>query len=471
VVSKQLANVHSSLQGLQQLRSLDLTACKMMADVAGRLTQLVQLTHLKLDVEQWSADGTLAVPALRPLTNLLELQLSPPPVQPAAEAGAEAAGPYGLPSSLTHLSINCRWRCQAATVADWVTHLPGCPQLRQLEIHYTHVVDGVNPTTLVSNLQQHNRQLRSLSLRYQPGEAPMAALPLEVVRQALPGLECLQAPYLLSISDQDDWQHLAAWRGLTQLGAGIMCVPVLPVGTSVGVLELVDCRVHLDGYGLGQVLLGLRSLQRATVALRSPAPQPVQPSRPQLAPHASLKVFGLTCFAGPPGMGTAAAECSALAPVLRGVANLSMAWPELFNTLPDLSQCTALSALSFRTLTVAAEYTKDEYVSMLAPLVQLRSLELYNAGQLSAEAAVQLQHMLPKLQHMSMSHCGSLVRQPVIECGMRELQALPEHGAEMQAFQQVKQQLRPDLRLRVSMEYRDTSVHDRFVVVKRMLQA
>jgi hypothetical protein len=41
----------------------------------------------------------------------------------------------------------------------------------------------------------------------------------------------------------------------------------------------------------------------------------------------------------------------------------------------------------------------------------------------------------------------------------------------MQAFQQVKQQLRPDLRLRVSMEYRDTSVHDRFVVVKRMLQA
>jgi hypothetical protein len=79
--------------------------------------------------------------------------------------------------------------------------------------------------------------------------------------------------------------------------------------------------------------------------------------------------------------------------------------------------------------------------------------------------------MLPKLQHMSMSHCGSLVRQPVIECGMRMLQALSEHGAEMQAFQQVKQQLRPDLRLRVSMEYRDTSDHDSFVVVERMLQA
>jgi hypothetical protein len=79
---------------------------------------------------------------------------------------------------------------------------------------------------------------------------------------------------------------------------------------------------------------------------------------------------------------------------------------------------------------------QEEYLSMLAPLQQLRMLRLQFAKRVNARIVLVLQLTLPQLRRVELSCCGS------------QLPLLPE-GSEQQQHQQalerVKQLLRPGL--------------------------
>jgi hypothetical protein len=81
---------------------------------------------------------------------------------------------------------------------------------------------------------------------------------------------------------------------------------------------------------------------------------------------------------------------------------------------------------------------QEDFLAMLAPLVQLRRLEVEYAARLNARVAVPLQHMLPQLQVLTLQHCG------------RELPMAPAHyprERQEELLGKVRQLLRPGLQL------------------------
>jgi hypothetical protein len=408
-VDQRLAGVYSALRGLQQVRSLDLTAWSISPGIADAITRMTQVTRLRLHVEVFSPDVLFSAPGLRPCSNLLELNVhNPPAMEPAAAAAAD--GPANLPSSLTRLFISSNESDLPRPQASWLAHLRGCPQLQDLAVICTgRVDDDVHANNLVPLLGQHNQQLRSFTWQHRwgtPGRGmsrynnrPRATKPLPSWAAALPSLERMEVAQF-HFWEQDDWLHLAALQSLTQLvGANFTCAPLLPAGTSLRLLGLVGCTIHFGGFDLGQLLLACPVLERATVKAEIAGwVRSVQPTHGQVDPHPSLKVFAIS-----PGLwdNIAASEFAVLAPALEGVVDLCLeGWPRSA-AVPDLSPCAAVAVLSIKE--PPPGWLPEEFVTMVSPLVGVQRLEVVGAPQLTAGDAVVLQGALPHLKQLILS--------------------------------------------------------------------
>jgi hypothetical protein len=302
------AGLLASLPALKQLRHLVLRLPDVGACSVAQLGQLVQLTHLELfrlsasaayaavesDLDEQdeaaaidaaaeaaaggggggveaAAAAAVDLSVLSAMTNLVELVLWGPAVQPAA--GGE--GPFCFPSSLTCLDIidPAEKMGGAACIPPCLTHLPGCPALQQLRIYYSlQQHHSAHPNAVVGLLAEHKPQLRKLEFEWEYGgdiqwDAQVAGLPAaagpvdkewhpDAALASLRGLESLEGGRWLSIQHEEHWQHLAQLTALTRLrGIGVTCVPHLLAGAKLSVLELACSRVELSGYDLGRLPL------------------------------------------------------------------------------------------------------------------------------------------------------------------------------------------------------------------------
>jgi hypothetical protein len=459
------AGILSVLPALKQLRHLDLGLPDLGACSVGQLGQAVQLTALELFCTDPAAEGTpVDLLALSRLTNLEQLVFND---GPAVHPAAGPAGPFCFPSSLTHLCIAETENAEASAVplACCVTHLPGCPQLQELRLFGAgQQHHSVHPQALVVELAQHNRQLRSLSVWWggSPDEVtwsnPVARLPdaagalewqwrPDAALAALTGLEDLGGGRQLCIRDQGDWQHLAQLSALSKLRlVRVYSAPPAQAGVTLRVVDLQDSQVHLGGHDVGQVLLACPLLQSAVLWISRLADATMPPAGIRLAPHPSLRCLEL---GGVSVWGVATAtHFGALAPVLSGVVDLRLvSWP-LSSTsqnrggLPDLSLHTALTRLAFASPLLPQESLQppeqEDFLSMVAPLKQLRRLSIRFAPRLNARAAVPLQLMLPQLQHLELWRCGEEL--PLAAEGAHRQQ-------QEEILSKVKQLLRPGLQL------------------------
>jgi hypothetical protein len=371
------------------------------------------------------------------MTNLVELVLAAAPVPPAA--GAE--GPFCFPSSLTRLSIRpgqIGTRPYPEATAWYLTHLPGCLNLQKLELWY-HKQEhpSTHPSAVVAVLAQHNTRLRVLSFRSDYGPEgvtwdaqvpglPAAAAPVDrewhpdASLASLRGLECLHGGAYLCVHDKPAWQYLAQLAALSQLSAAkVTFVPSPSAGLTLSVLELKHCLLRLGGQGIGRLLLACPHLLQAHVVVEEPPTAAALPDAvPRLARHPSLKSLELW---GCSSWGEAApTHFAALAPVLADVSLLDLVtWPSSATSqprgnLPDLSPCTALQWLSLDCQQVppggpGVLPEQEDFLAMLAPLVQLRHVEVCDAPRLTFRVALVLQHMLPQLQELTLCDCGKEV--------------------------------------------------------------
>jgi hypothetical protein len=159
--------------------------------------------------------------------------------------------------------------------------------------------------------------------------------------------------------------------------------------------------------------------------------------------------------------GQAAAEFAALVPVVSGVVDLTLLhWPRWGGGLPDLSACKALTAVELSRWEGWRENShvgtgQEDFLSMVAPLVQLQRLVVCRMPWLNARVASWLQHMLPQLQLVQLIACGRLL--PAAPAGQgqqaaqqQQQQAEEEEQREREVLQQVRQLLRPGLQVEVS---------------------
>jgi hypothetical protein len=452
----------STLPGLQQLRSLQLTEMGFGAYSAGLVGQLQQLTSLRLATRRLEADVPADLSALSLLNNLRELQLDPAPaVQPAASRG----GPFSLPSSLLQLEVV--GTNDAATTACWATHLAACPQLKQLQIKGCDAAHAsVHPGVLVESLAQHTPHLTSLHVDFYHREdmywdvhvagLPDAAGPVDwewrpcAALAALTGLEELEG-FAMYVKSQADWEVLSQLRGLTRWHGGLLhCAPA--AGVTLGVVELEYAEASVSGDDLGRALLACTALQQADkfVDCDSPPTAP-QLAGPPLPAHQSLRCLSLSCVCfDMPGP-----HFAAFAPVLAGVRQLVVSDWSLRSSdhagsgLVDLTHCTALTELR---LHIESAYVQPstrtpprewDYVLMLTPVMQLRRLVVSDAPGLSAKAVLVLQHRLPQLQQVVLDGCGRMVR---AAAGITE-------EAKQRAEQLVERMLRPGLQLTVTESF------------------
>jgi hypothetical protein len=465
------AGLLGALPALKQLRSLVLNVPECGACSVAQLGQLVQLTRLQLcctepiiaaaEEEAGAAPANAAavdLSALSGMSSLVELVLEGVAVQPAGDGG-----PYCFPSSLTRLDITDPddKRASPACIPRCLTHLPGCPALQELYIFYSQKQHpSAHPRALVGLLAQHNTRLRKLEFDLVWGDEvqwdtqvaglPDAAGPVEglwhpdACLASLKGLESLAGGLWLCLAHHDDWQHLAQLTALSSIeDFRVLCSPPPLVGVTLSVVELKSCWVELGGYDLGRALLACPRLQRAFVRIEGIAPAAaVPPGSRRLTAHPTLQSLTLALYTD---SGAAAlSHWSALAPVLEGVSKLSLNdWPSSATTqvcggLPDLSPCTALSELCFDCGEQVIWAEQEDFLAMLAPLVQLRRLEVDRALRLNARVALVLQHMLPQLQELTLGSCGHQL----------PLAAAAEHQQRQeQILGKVKQLLRPGLQL------------------------
>jgi hypothetical protein len=433
-------SILKGVPSLQQLRRLELTVPSLGASSAQHIMQLTQLTRLQLTASGASVDEAADLGAMSAMTNLVELHLNWA-LAPHLPAGLE--GPYCLPSSLVELELSSRGHSSAAPMACWVAQLPGCPQLQHLVLdHGKQQHLSAHPRSVVGLLAQYNRQLRTLASPSSDDDmywgAPVVGLPgaggrfhtewwPDAALATLTGLECLQSGRnaMLNIREQAQWQHLVQLTALRKLdGAMIWCVPELLPSSTLRLVKLVDCGALLGGYALGRLLLACPLLEQATIAVYAGS-LPAQGAR--LPPHPKLvhlRLWQLTYWGEPEDC---AALFAQLAPVLSGVSTLELhQWPlsdTRVTTFPDLSSCTALTALAFSSeepydneweLPAEQEY----FLSMVSPLKQLRRLEVSHAPRVNARVAFALQPMLPQLQHGELHHCGALLPAAVVEGGL-----------------------------------------------------
>jgi hypothetical protein len=470
------SSILSAVPSLQQLRRVDLYPGVLGACSMRHVLQLTQLTSLMLTA--WSPPIHTAVNymALARLTNLLELRLAWA-LAPPLPAGPE--GPYCLPSSLVTLEL-----CSAidpAPLAHWLAHVPGCVQLQELELRYRAPQHhSTHPRALVELFVQHSLQPRSLQFVFAPRPMDFSAHVLGLPDAedavdwlwrpnaglaAMSRLESLCADsdsldtLRLYVEAAADWQCLAQVPRLQKLYGMECCyAPPHPAGTTLSVLRLTDCGVHLGGYETGCLLLACPLLEYVKVLIMPQgdgAVMCVPAGGARLPPHPTLQTVEINCCNQWGDAAAAAAQFAVLAPVLSGVEYLDVwDWPapttRTAAALPDLSCCTALAVLDF---TCADEpdaelYPEQEdFWSMLAPVVQLRSLCIVGAERVNSRMVVALQHMLPRLQSVELHGCGRLLQ--LAGGNMQQQGQQDPEVAEEQATQKVKALLRPGLLLEV----------------------
>jgi hypothetical protein len=108
----------------------------------------------------------------------------------------------------------------------------------------------------------------------------------------------------------------------------------------------------------------------------------------------------------------------------------------------------ALTGLEFQCdyeLGAELQAEQEDFLSMLAPLVQLRSLWILDADRVNGRIVVPLQYMLPRLQSVELLGCGRLLRVAGGDMQQEEVEA-----AEQQATEKVKQLLRAGLHLELN---------------------
>jgi hypothetical protein len=471
----------SGVPALQQLRVLTLESSALGASCAAQLVQLTQLTRLKVAATRTPVDAAADLTALGHLTNLVELRLDWA-LAPHLPAGPK--GPYCLPSSLVTLHVSSTDHTGPATMACWLAHLPGCPQLQQLELVYGQQQHAsVHPSALVPLLAKHQPQLRSLCLSDGAHaveahatitwDAAVAGLPAAAAAPvpahwqpdaslaALTGLQSLSGDGLLCIREQVHWQHLAQLTALTGLAGGLISsVPQLQAGSTLALLELEEGEVALGGYDVGRLLLACPLLKVGIIIVTAAAHIA---AGARLLPHPTLQKLHLKgCDEwGEPAV--AGAHFAALAPVLGSVSNLDiMDWPHGSSSeaqvMPDLSPCTAVTSLAFGAKlgrdVGEVPLEQEAILCMVAPLKQLQRLEVLEAPRVNARVALVLQSMLPHLQQITLSDCGRLL--PVAESSgddSSDSEDDEESDQEFRARQQVLQLLRADLKVLVSHRY------------------
>jgi hypothetical protein len=428
-----------SLPAVRHLRRLSITLPAFGTCSAQQVAQLVHLTELGVEILEDEVVAAAAdLTALSGLVSLKRLTIDgPPAVQPAASS----EGPFALPHSLTYLEVNA----SSQPLGCWVMHLPGCPQLQELVLTYgTEQHPSAHPSAVVPLLAQHTPHLRTFVLKpgpehvtwgaHVPGLAHAdagAAAGADVDWQpdaalaALTGLQCLSVNGHLCVQSAADWQYLVQLTGLTKLSGVMFLSPpdLLPEATSLLELEVDDC--SLGVYKLQRVLLACPRLLKAQVQISPDPIRDVPPAgAPHLSPHPSLKTLVLECdhvsgHNAADAAAAVAAHFAGLAPVLSAVPELHLlGWPDMgtpaqdFNAslLPDLSACTALTALEFTVpySRVAYSVVEEDIRSMLAPLKQLQRLKVVGAPRLDARAVVALQDVLPRLQHVKLRRCGGV---------------------------------------------------------------
>jgi hypothetical protein len=413
---------------LPHLQGFHLVMSAEMFSKAQPTKLLLQVTSLWLT--PYTANNMSVLPAMGNLQSL-ELGDKPPSVAPAAGV----TGPFLLPSSLKKLAIDCQ-HCQAPDpMASWLTHLPGNPQLQHLELSYAERHHAsAHPAAVMQALSQHNHQLRSFSVKnglrtrtwhaYVGGLAAAAGPGVvewrpDAALATLDGLESLAAGSMLHVRGQGDWQrltHLSVCSSLTGVqfhwAPGVQ--PQQQAGALLAVLKLEGCSLHLDARGVGKLLLACPQLQKAVVDIMEPsAPPPAAAAGPGLAAHPHLQSLVLNGCHNWGDSAAASAQFAALAPVLPDVSLLGIGgWPcSLGNAadlspLPVLSPCTALVGLLFAAvLPVVDQPTQEQFVAMVAPLQQLRSITAYNMNQMNASVMLMLE-ILPHLEKVELRGCG-----------------------------------------------------------------
>jgi hypothetical protein len=253
------------------------------------------------------------------------------------------------------------------------------------------------------------------------------------------------------------WQHLARMPALTRLQRVDLGWPLAEEpATNLTLLVLDSCRVYLDGHDLGRLLLACRALEQAYLDMSLEQHAPPADAAP-LGAHPVLKVVEVTMCDHT--WVDAVAHFAALAPVLARVQELSLeGWWTFSNrnvlnsqadsTLPDLSPCTALTRLVFGCYKhtyprAPVPQEQEDFLSMVAPLVQLQRLEFQHAARLNARVAPLLQHMLPQLQLVRLVGCGTLL--PSVAGSATADGAEQQQQREEQALAKVQRLLRPGL--------------------------
>jgi hypothetical protein len=455
------------LLGLRHLRQLELALPDIGVLSAQHIAQLTCLTRLQLGVSKvggdYVEDAAADLTPLSGLPSLVELEVDCT-TRPAAGAG----GPYCIPSSVTSLWVHRGSWHNAARLAGWATHLPGCPLLQQLRLDYgLRAHDSVDPAILLPRLARHNLRLRFIVLSaegYDPGMSYFTRYPPDGVEAvgddeewhwrsnaalaSLTGLECLASTFELHVEDEGDWQRLAQLTGLTSLRHATFKLSASPMArTSLGLLELQG-GAWMSAVDLGQLLLACPVLRTASIRLITDDHADEQAAGIWAAPHPTLQAFELG-FCGGTGP-EAAADLAVLAPLLVHVSALHLVEWVLDNTgftVPDLSFCTALTRLCFccdwgdHPHVSPVWPSEAQLLSMVEPLSQLRVLKtpVLPPGQfmLRPRAVPELQDMLPQLQLVRL--CQDLRRRSAAE----------QQGA-AEILADVRQQLRPGLCLEVT---------------------
>jgi hypothetical protein len=433
---------------LQRLRRLVLELPKLGTCCGRQLGQMQQLTSMEVYVRS-SAGPAADLSALAYMSNLVDLLLyDPPAVQPAAGGGSS------LPSSLTSLRV--KGYAPAADHASWFSHLAGCPNLQHIELGYDerHEHCSSYPQALVQQLAQTNRQLRTLKLLTSAWcadlktEVPQEEWQADAHLAALKGLEELEAGGMLCIRDQGDWQHLAQLTALKKLSAfHVFCAPA--GGCALAALHSLGATIHVGGHSVGRLLQACPQLRLAQFMVCEPPHPTPMPAAAPLVPYPCLQKLSLEICRGC-GAATAAAFWGAVVPGLGSALELELEeWPcgsssYAGSSLPNLAPCTALTSIVFSNrggvCNAPVPAQQEDFLSMLAPVVNLQRLHVWHAPQLNARAVLVLQGMLPLLHEVELIGCGHLLTAaaggPLVS---------PE--AEQQVLAKVKQLLRPGLEL------------------------
>jgi hypothetical protein len=223
----------SHMQQLRQLKITTVTMSNTCATLLAQLTGLTSLCIMEIEEKSWVYPG-VPLGDLSPLSclgHLVELTVH---WRVAAEPPATDDGPYALPTSLRRLELG-------GNVANWLQHLPGCPQLEQLRLRYWNgQKQSAHPAAVLEAVADYTPGLRHLTCSddssVDSGERrfdrftyyTLQLLPEDAVAE-LTSLQHLDVGCYLRVRDEEHWEALGALTALTTL-QGILIEGAPPPG-------------------------------------------------------------------------------------------------------------------------------------------------------------------------------------------------------------------------------------------------